>query len=417
MPNNKFTLLHTPVGLTTPVTDISDAVMINESEGIRSTADTFSFTVQAKDKYKRQAADGGCFFNDGDRIRLYLSSGDTTPQLVIDGIIKEIDYSGSLDRDTYTIQGQNILEILLNAPVPAAYSKTGSFNTSAKAIQNIVTQASGLNKNAKYTFVTNISATLKSAGGYIDDTTNTLITFPSDYGRTHMPAFQIIEELSTWKWTGLDIALGTYIYYLDSSNNFHWEPISNTVSGGINIGDYLDIRINKTIFDVINYMIINCGKDFNGNTITTFAFRPTYLVKGIRGKYFVNEQLANNRKAVPYASNKPWGNADKSDGNTDNNTFRSRVQADGKAWGESVLQVFGAPRFQATITMKGTTAFAKGNLYTLNIPGVFRGINDDVIDSLDLRLRQVSHRINSSGWTTQLQLQQDEISITGAGTV
>lgn len=412
--NNKFCILHTPAGLSIPVTDITDAIQINEHEGIRASADDFSFNVMAKTKYEG-------FFNDGDRIKIYLSTGNTTPALIMDGLIKEIKLNISLDKEIWQISGQNILEILLNAPIPTSYSKTGSFNTSAKAIKNIVSQVKGLNKNARYTSIVNINAELKSLNGYIDDTTNTLQNFVSDYGRTQTSAFQLIEELSTWKWTGLDLSKGSYIFYLDTDNNFHWEPRSNTVALNpltnlptITKGDFLEAKIEKTLFDVINYVIINCGKDFNGNNITTYVYQPTYLVKGIKGKFFVNETLANNRKKVPFSSNKPWGETDKFTGSSDNQTFRNNVKIDGKAYGQSILQVFGAPRFQASITVKGTTAFIKGNLYTISVKGIFRDLNDSVIDQLNLRLREVTHSFNSKGWTTSLLFQQDEISITGA---
>jgi hypothetical protein len=253
-------------------------------------------------------------------------------------------------------------------------------------------------------------------GGYIDDTTNTLSAFPIDYGRLHMPAFQLIEELSTWKWTGLDISKGTYIYYLDTSNNFHWEPRSNTIMGGINVGNYVNAKVNKSIFDVINYVIVNCGKDFNGNSIITWGYRPTYLVKGIRGKYFVNEALSNNRRAGMDATH-AYGTYDKLTSSSDNGVFRNNVTTDGKAWADSILQVFGAPRFQANITMHGTTAYYKGKLYTVNINGIFRDLSDNIVTSMPLRLRTVTHSFTSKGWFTTLELLQDEMTVTGAGTV
>src|SRR3990167_5411150 len=217
MPNNKFSILHTPAGLSTPVTDISDAVQINEHEGIRATADSFGFTVQAKEQYQRYAASGGAFFNDGDRIRIYLSTGNDTPQLVMDGVVKEIVYNASMDRQTYTISGQNLLEILLNAPIPAKYHTTDTINTAPKIVKNVVNQALGQNKNAKYTLITNISAELKSLGGFIDDQTNTISAIGTNFARVHTPAFQMVEELSTWKWTGLNPGVGSYIFYLDRS--------------------------------------------------------------------------------------------------------------------------------------------------------------------------------------------------------
>lgn len=407
---NKFSVLHTPAGTST-TTDISDAIQLTESAGIRSTVDDFAFSVMGKSKYDD-------FFNDNDRIQIYASTDNATPSLLIDAVIKEIELSESIDRRTWSIKGQNALEVFINAPVPVAYSSTGSFNDSAKAIKNLVNTAIGKYKNARY--IPRITAELKSLGGFIDDTTYTMKIFdPPGYSRTDTPAFQMIEELSTPKFTGVDPAnIGNYIYFLDTSNNFHWEPRSNIVSQvnskDIEKGDWIDIKISKTLYDTINYAIIDAGVDFNGRPIKTYYFSPTGQIKGFRAKYFVMHEIANRMKdANSISADFPYGNADTT-GNTNNQTFRNRVREEAKKVGERIVLLFGSPRYMVRMTIKGTTSYSIGNLYRLNIDGVFRNATDAPVNTLTMRLRTLSHNITSKGWFIDLEFIQDEQTITGS---
>ena len=121
------------------------------------------------------------------------------------------------------MSGQNNLELLLNAAIPSIYNSTDVINTAPKIIKDMINKAKGLAKSVKY--IIGITAELKSLGGYIDDTSNGVGSFAipaSGYHRTDTPVFQQIEELSNPIYTGVDPnTVGAYIYYVDTSNNFH----------------------------------------------------------------------------------------------------------------------------------------------------------------------------------------------------
>src|SRR3990167_6381405 len=125
MPVNKYLITHqAPGGI---VRDISDGIRIGEEEGITVSADSFNFSVMGSCKYDN-------LFDDGDTIKIYFARDNQAFQLVIDGFIKELNLDIGVDKKIWNIIGQNRLEVLLNAPIPSAYTSTGTINTAPKII-------------------------------------------------------------------------------------------------------------------------------------------------------------------------------------------------------------------------------------------------------------------------------------------
>jgi len=167
------------------------------------------------------------------------------------------------------------------------------------------------------------------------------------------------------------------------------------------------------LYDVINLVIIDAGVDFNGRPIKTYAYNTTGQVKGFKGKYIANTQIAEGMKSpTSITADAPWGSVDV-DGNTVNSTFRDKVRAAARDWGNTIVGTFGQPRYKANFTMKGTTSYAKGNLHTIAIDGVFRDQTDVIVDTINLRLTEIEHSFTRKGWITTLQFIQDESTITG----
>lgn len=410
MTTDKFLVTYTPVGGTE--VNISNLINISMEEGIRSTADSFSFSILDRPK---DSTGTNINFDDLDRIKIYFWSDNNTPALVMDGTIKEFNYYHSVDKKTWSIIGQNSLELLLNAPLPAPYSATSTNNTAALIVKDLVKKAIGLNKPSLFGLP--ITAELKSidaTNGKIDDTSYTIPTLPTPYYRKDTPVYQMIEELSTWKWTGQDPNIvGGYIYFIDSANRFNWIPRPTTVTSTINVGDYIECIVSKSVFDVINFAIIDCGLDFNGRPIKTYYFGRTGIVKGIRGKYFAFPEIASNMiDPLSRTATNQIGTKD-IDGNTNNATFRSKVIAAGKSKGAQIVATFGQARFSAKIKMKGNTTYTKGNLYRISVPNIFRDSANNLVNSLQLRLYDIQHSFTAKGWFTTLIFKQDELSLSG----
>ena len=96
---------------------------------------------------------------------------------------------------------------------------------------------------------------------------------------------------------------------------------------------------------------------------------------------------------------------------SDNTKFRSAVIGAAKASGQQTLVLYGKPRYKVSVKLKGTTTFTKGSLILLRFPNIFRDKNDTIVGELSLRLWDVTHSFNNSGWLTTLSLEQDEIVI------
>src|SRR3990167_2340222 len=230
---NKLLVTHQPAGSTATPTNITDAIKIDTQEGIKTTIDAFSFTIQANPKYDN-------FFNDGDNIKIYLGSGSSAPTIVMDGFIKEINLDITADKKIWNIAGQNRLEVLLNAQLPAAETATA---TAAAIIKRKINHANKYFLGSKYR--PEINAELNSidpVNGKIDDVSISLPNIPTPYFRPEMTIFMMIEQLTQKSYTGQETP---YIFYLDSNNNFVWEPRTTAAEGTIRVGDFITAKVQK----------------------------------------------------------------------------------------------------------------------------------------------------------------------------
>ena len=396
---NKLLVTHQPAGSTATPTNITDAIKIDTQEGIKTTIDAFSFTIQANLKYDN-------FFNDGDNIKIYLGSGSSAPTIVMDGFIKEINLDITADKKIWNIAGQNRLEVLLNAQLPAAETATA---TAAAIIKRKINQANKYFLGSKYR--PEINAELNSidpVNGKIDDVSISLPNIPTPYFRPEMTIFMMIEQLSQKSYTGQETP---YIFYLDSNNNFVWEHRTTAAEGTIRVGDFITAKVQKSVFDVINFAIIYAGVDFNGNPVTRYIYNNVGMIKGLRTKYFamprIATELADKTSKVGNLYTKDIN------GNTNNALYRALIQQAADAEGWKIVNLFGTPRYKATLTMKGTTAYSKSKIYDLNIDGVFRDADNKTVPSLELRLIEIQHIFTSKGWFTTLEILQDEGTVTG----
>jgi hypothetical protein len=177
---------------------------------------------------------------------------------------------------------------------------------------------------------------------------------------------------------------------------------------------WLSIKVEKVLYDVINFAVIDAGFDFEGKPIKTYAFSNAGQIKGFRGKVFVAHEISENmKKSTSYDSTHSFGTED-IDGNTDNGIFRNKVRAAAKDLGNKIVGTFGQPRFKVSLHVRGSINYAKGQLYVIEYPGIFRDKNDVLTGSLKLRLRQITHTYTSKGWFTDLEFIQDELTLYGS---
>jgi len=379
MSQARYRVTHTPrAGGTT--TDITEAVDVSTREGIESTIDSFSLRISERGLPVAVRVE--------DVIKIYFDRGGAAPTtLVMDGVINSSKYESSNAGKSYVINGVNKLEHLMHNVIPAAYSATqgGPTDDGWTASQIVGYLIDRVNM-----FNTGNTENWTNIGKDITATTTKV-----DYFDLNKPMFHHLEEVSKDKYT----KNGTYIYYLDTTNQLVWKPrpvdTDGSETGTIEEGvDAIKTNITHSVFGVINALAINCGIDLNGRKITTYAINTSSIGRvGFKWKYvsktnYASDYIARNPSAT---------NAD----------VRSNARADAKDWGEViVLPQLGAPRYKAVIEVRGSTSFVKGDVYKLQM----RNFTFETGNTYyNLRLKNLRQNFSSKeGWITTVDLEEDE---------
>jgi hypothetical protein len=341
-------------------TDITEAVAVNTDEGISSRVDSFNFNI-----YKN-----GCpvELDCEDGIQIYFNDA-----LVMDGKITDYTLQISASGTMYGVKGQNKLEAILNNVAPAYYTdKTASY-----IITDLINKVNSWNS---------------SQNGWIDIATGEIsaTTMQFDYYQPYKPVFQMIEELSTNKYTGN----GSYIYYLDAGTNFVWKPrpteISDTEFLCEGLND-ISIKIEKGTWDLVNAAIINAGADLNGAPVFAYAYNAASIGKvGWKWKYLTMVDIAKE-----FINKNPGAN---------NTEVRNGVRTQARNLGNQIVLKLGTPRFKVNWEMRGSLDYQKGDLYKLVVPSI--GWTSDF--NQQLRLTDIKHTFNTKGWITDLSFEEDE---------
>jgi len=348
--------------------EIDGILSIRTTYGIEAIKDTFEITCIDKNNSYNFQMNG--------RIKIYLYYEGESPVLVMDGLITEVRNEGTEKSNKVKIRGNNILEILLNHQTPADYTEKDV----VYMIQNLLQRASDGQPTERRITWNSSNPTKKSDGS----------DFPTkNYYSTFAPVFQHIEKLSSDEYT----EDGQYIFYLDQSDNtLVWKPRPTEVYGTIDYGtNTISIKRTKNADEVVNFMIINAGKDLNNATIHTYAVNPTSIGKmGWRTKYEVRESLSEFIKNMHPEI-------------TSNSEFRNIVKEFAKAWADRILKGFSDGTDKMDILVPGSTGFSAGQLYEISMPHA--GYTKS--NRKRLRLMEVEHNFDKGGWFSQLRFKEE----------
>jgi len=368
----RYRVIHTDYQTSTD-SDITEAVDISTREGIEATIDSFQLRISRRGL-------GGLALDIEDTIKIYCGEGPDAPtDLIMDGIINNITYSSSNKGDGFVVAGVNKLEHVMHNILPAPWRNVDGWKAS-DIVKYYIKQINDINSHPPG------MGNWSDVGDAVEETAIVV-----DYQSIDKPIFQHLEELATHKYTGA----GPFIYYLDSDNKLVWKarPLDEAGSESATISEGVDIINSKIVYgvyDVINALIINCGVDFNGHKITAHAINGSSIGKiGWKWKYVAKTEYASNYIAA----------------NTSGDVRKYAREA-AKAWAADVLIKVGAPRYKATITVRGTTSYIKGNVYKLQMNNyTFKDGNS----YYNLRLTNMRHNFSAkNGWTTTLDLEEDE---------
>jgi hypothetical protein len=188
--------------------------------------------------------------------------------------------------------------------------------------------------------------------------------------------------------------------------------------------------MTKKTFDIINYVIFNCGKDLRGNGITHYHFERSTKSKTLKGTYKPYTEVArelfkaeldegnliedntqttfnwqgNFYKADTYGFTTTWGIDTTGFSDSDyNSAFRARCKVLGKGKAETLTKRRGSPRWKGTLNME-FKRYTAGE--QVEFTSTRAGINYQ-----PLRIKKVRYVINKSGGQVSLDVEEDEAKL------
>lgn len=434
---------------TTPV-NITDIIEANIKDGIKVSADSFSIALKNSEvdfqEYKYLIATTGTgdqiSIDIDDRMQIFAWYGFDEPashsaKFLFDGFIKEIGYQTSANGQRYyNISGVNTSEILLKVLLPARYQQTDANNNSPLIIQsflNIINDPSDPYNPRNVTWHPSNPSTKVDGSAFKE----------LNYIQKFKPIYTMIEELSEEDFTGDEDY--PYYHYIkteevgsDIVNYLYWLPRENTSSGTITEGEEIfACKIQRGIWDTVNALIINCGRDANGAGMHTYTYDvESYGKVGGRWKYIAFEDIGNNLlqnektfnpssftddsnfpTSFPYttyfiSSDTYTGSPAVTEGNPVicanasefNTAIRREAKFLGRQRGDNIIKKQGRSRFKAQIEMDfGTIDYSIGQVVDLIVPSY--GWTSD--NPRKLRVQEITHTIGMDGWQTEIELEED----------
>ena len=316
--------------------EITEAVVINETEGIETRKDSFSFQINnLKDKGKLDYYSHiGLKQNDlnrfgiRDNIKIYLwngeEPGDLNDVLVMDGLVTEVSQKTDEQSKIISIKGANRSEVLLSNMVPTAIG-SDSNKTPPQIIKDIVSRINKFDPQKKLlAFLDNeimygednFGKVINLGSGYIQSAHSDSNNFnPISYSQNWKNAYEQIEELSGPKYTD---EVGSYPtegqYLTDIINVSHvtaegetltfnalrWRSKPTTIAGSISETDsgsigFATSNISRGTFDVVNAAIVSGGNNLYGGGVLRVVYNKSSMGRlGAKWKFIPLNKTFNN---------------------------------------------------------------------------------------------------------------------------
>lgn len=286
--------------------------------------------------------------------------------------------------------------------------------------------------------------------------------FPTKtYSKTWQPVYKILEDLSAPEYTGDDDA-GNYIFYVKTTkvldqhvwklntsyiNELVFQPPSQEVDTVLNRGDdYSTITTKKDLNEVVNVLIVKPGTDVNGAGITTFVVNTESLGEvGPKYDYWAKPEIGNvvrkdertegenlgsvfvgdlpeaNGSQYPWTFNTIFQRSDNYPYDEDSGTplvanneseyndiIREEIFLRGKIEAQRIVDNLGEARYNSTVSLvTGSNNIGMGTL--VDVTDETSGWNDTTANpAYKLRIRDIRHTFDSSGWQTDLVCVEDE---------
>jgi len=269
-------------------TVLTDAYKVEVTRGIGKIKDIFQFNIL--NSHNRYYKSGATQPGEDDRIQIWfwknklwanLTTSQQNDALVMDGVITDVMGSTQTSKEL-SIRGSGFFDIVMKGMV---FVRDNTLTTSDAIIRNIIAQLNGYNPN-RVIYGANLTEW--------NNMGNTVLTNDIQYTSSYKSSVEVIEELSSNKYTG-DGAYKFFIKYnpTDERYEFRWNKKDNVADGAFIYGTdncyKLNLKNNKE--GVINAVIYNVGLDCNNISWDFLHYDPSETVKGgAAWKYMTDTQ-------------------------------------------------------------------------------------------------------------------------------
>lgn len=237
-------------------------------------------------------------FKEDDIIEVFMSNDSsidlTTDIPIMTGLVTEYSQPVGGGKALITMTAQDRTYALLN------FRWTYSFvsKTAPEIIKSIV---------AEINFQYNENPDFSTIGTTSVDTLRPLPAGdafpPKDLSMVSKTAYEWIEEVSQVDFLNAGGEASDpkvtmpYMFWIDKDNELHWTSRQDSVSVGSIYEadqDVFSIQFKKSVYDVINLVFFNAGKDKNGNGIMWYKYNDSTTLKGLRPRYIAMTDISRD---------------------------------------------------------------------------------------------------------------------------
>ena len=287
------------------------------------------------------------------------------------------------------------------------------------------------------------------------DNSDTYQGFPEILlSKSWKPIFEWIAELSVSTQTnysdevqegGTEYFSRSFMIWFDKNNAVHWLYTDDCVDTTLELGeeDLRGMRLQKSVFDTVNFIIYNCGEDMDGNGILYYWFDENSEASGLKMRYQPMTSISNDAVLLDIQK----FNTSRDTSNTqdqlkqypssyspaitswsfkdDSNNFRNLLGLSARTsisndteYNESLREACKWRGLQQAkkITTKTSGLRYKGDIVLKGThinPGDLIQITNRYTGQLMQKVRalNVRHQVNQNGWETILSVEEDEKTV------
>lgn len=386
---------------------VNDIISFTGKKGGEAKGSLLTFNLRNPTEKHVRTPTSETVFKRGDILSVYL--GYTSS--VLTGNINQLFMEGEIASfRTREQDSQRFLEVKCNDRTYTMLNRLWGKNHQNQSPPQIIKEVINSIKNAGDNIAITAALTTDTPAGYIQATATkpdgTYAAFDvSSIGYNFKPVYEIVRDTSQIEmltYNGGTKSDRPYIFWVDTSRNFHWQYPSQSASLTLTEGTdpIKSIELEKSITDEVNYVIFSCGTDKNGVGILNYyinaASEASELKSAQKQSYdFISRDLIQQNGGT----GSTWYTG------ISNSDFRTLCITEGKKKAQDLVFGRGQARWKGNINIRGTNTYQPRDLIKVTAPSY--GLYEQL-----LRVNDITHQVNKSSWTTTLNLEEDTVAQT-----